>query len=135
MSNLLELEGLHVTVDKVVYAPHLPGTPEQPHSFVYFISIHNDSEVTVTIKGRKWVVRDGNGGVVAVEGDGVVGEFPVIPPGERFSYNSRHLLGTRTGEAEGAYLGIDELGRRVITRIPRFTMEVPAGSGPGAMWA
>lgn len=117
-----ELDGLHVTVDQVLYTPDLPSPPDQPYSFVYFISIRNNSDVTITIKGRKWVVRDANGDVTAVEGDGVVGEFPVIPPGDRFSYNSRHVLATRTGEAEGSYIGLDENGNRILVRIPRFTM-------------
>jgi ApaG protein len=80
----------------------------------------------VTIKGRKWVVTNENGEVTAVEGDGVVGQFPTIPPGESFSYNSRHVLDTRSGFAEGSYIGTDATGRTVLVRIPRFLMTVPA---------
>jgi ApaG protein len=121
--SLVELEGLRVTVDKLVYR-HLPDT-ERPHSFVYFITIHNESEVPVTIRGRKWVVNHGNGSTQVVEGDGVVGQTPTIPPGGRFSYNSQHLVDDLGAIAEGAYLGVDGLGRRVVTRIPRFKMSVP----------
>ena len=60
-----------------------------------------------------------------VEGDGVVGEFPRLEPGQEFSYNSCHLLETPAGHAEGSYLGMDDLGRKVITRIPRFDLVVP----------
>ena len=70
---LLELPGLRVTLDRLVYAPELPSPPTQPHSFVYFISIHNDSDRAVTIKGRKWVVTNAHDEVTVVEGDGVVG--------------------------------------------------------------
>jgi ApaG protein len=122
------LEGLRVTIDRIVYQ-RLPesASPDLPHSFVYFISIHNDSDLTVTLKGRKWVVRHDDGTSLVVEGDGVVGEFPVIPPGEKFSYNSRHVFATRTATAEGAYLGLDETGRRIVVRIPLFKMIVPQG--------
>lgn len=120
-----EPEGLQVTVDRVAYYPGLEGPPDRPHSFVYFISIHNRTKLAVTIKGRKWVVTNERGEITAVEGDGVVGEFPTIEPGEKYSYNSRHVLDTNSGVAEGSYLGIDALGRKVLTRIPRFTMEVP----------
>ena len=120
-----ELPGLHVTVDKLVYRRLPAGAAERPHSFVYFITIHNDSDVAVTIRGRKWVVTHDDGNVLVVEGDGVVGETPCIPPGGHFGYNSQHLIATRSAVAEGAYLGIDSDGRRVFTRIPRFQMRVP----------
>lgn len=135
MDNFQELEGLHVTIDQILYAPELPSPPEEPHSFVYFISIRNDSDTTVTIKGRKWVVKNANGEITAVEGDGVVGEFPTIPPGEKFSYNSRHVLATPTGEAEGSYIGLDENGRRVIVRIPKFTMSADDSPRSNMDWA
>jgi ApaG protein len=121
----VEPENLRVTVDRVLYQPQVMTPPERPHCFVYFISIHNATEVSVTIKGRKWVVTNDRGEVTAVEGDGVVGQFPKIEPGETFSYNSFHLLDTESGVAEGSYLGIDDSGRKVLTRIPRFRMEVP----------
>lgn len=124
-SEILEPPGLRVTVDRVVYAPHLPAPPERPHSFVYFISIHNDTDLPVTIKGRKWVVKNDRGEITAVEGDGVVGEFPTITPGEKFSYNSRHIIDSGWAVAEGSYLGVDAQGRRVLTRIPPFKMIVP----------
>lgn len=134
-SDLLELPGLRVTLDRLVYAPELPAPPDRPHSFIYFISIHNGSDRTVTIKGRKWVVTSSRGEVTAVEGDGVVGEFPVLGPGEKFSYNSRHILDTPRAMAEGSYLGVDDLGRRVFVRIPTFEMVVPEGGEPRKMWA
>src|SRR5438105_10091579 len=86
---LPELEGLRVTVDRVTFMPHLEAPKERPFPFVYFITIHNDSDETVTIKGRKWVVTDARGDTLVVEGDGVVGKFPRLDPGEHFSYNSR----------------------------------------------
>jgi ApaG protein len=123
----IELEGLRVTVDRVVYQA-VPSSPDHPHCFVYFISIHNEADTPVTIKGRKWVVTNNEGEVTAVEGDGVVGQFPTIEPGEKFSYNSFHLLNTSSAIAEGSYLAIDSIGRKVLTRIPRFKMVVPSQS-------
>lgn len=125
-SPFIELPGLHVTVDRVVHRPDAQTPPDRPHCFVYFITIHNDSDATVTIKGRKWVVTNERGEVTAVEGDGVVGEFPEIAPGAHFSYNSFHVNDTRTAVAEGSYIGIDDQGRKVITRIPKFKMTVPS---------
>lgn len=117
------LAGLRVTVDQLVYR-HLPVT-DKPHSFVYFISIHNDSDHTVTIQHRKWVISHDDGTQLVVMGEGVVGQTPVIEPGEKFTYHSQHLIGTASAIAEGAYCGLDETGRKVYTLIPRFRMVVP----------
>jgi ApaG protein len=121
---LRELEGLSVTIDEVVYAPELGGSPDKPHRFVYFITIHNGSSETVTIKGRKWVVRELDGEVTAVEGDGVVGEFPRLESGASFSYNSSHIIALDAA-AEGAYLAATDAGEAVFTRIPKFEMLIP----------
>jgi ApaG protein len=119
-----ELHDLRVTIDDVVYTPYLEAPPERPHPFIYYITIHNGSSDTVTIKGRKWVVTDEEGNRIVVEGDGVVGKFPRLEPGEKFSYNSYHVIG-RDSVAEGAFIGISDDGTPVLTRIPKFKMSVP----------
>lgn len=119
-----ELEGLRATVDRVLYMPQLEAPRDRPHPFAYFITIHNDSEETVTIKGRKWVVTDAEDHRVVVEGDGVVGKFPRLEPGQSFSYNSFHVIGSDSC-AEGAFFGLTETGDAVFTRIPAFQMQAP----------
>ena len=120
-----ELQGLRASVDRVVHVPDLEAPPDRPYPFVYFITIHNDSSETVTIKGRKWVVSDEDDQRVVVEGDGVVGKFPRLEPGEKFSYNSYHVIGSDS-VAEGAFFGVTGDGEPVFTRIPRFEMHAPA---------
>ena len=119
-----ELEGLRVKVDDVVYMPSLDAPPEKPHPFVYFISIHNDSPLPVTIRGRKWVVKEDAGEITVVEGDGVVGQTPVIEPGGHFSYNSYHVI-ARGALAPGAFFGETEEGEWIFARIPEFRLDVP----------
>ena len=119
-----EFEGLRVKVDDVIYMPSLDSPPEKPHPFVYFISIHNDSPVPVTIRGRKWVVQEEGGEVTVIEGDGVVGQSPRIEPGEHFSYNSYHVVG-RPARASGAFFGDTAAGEWIFARIPEFRLEVP----------
>lgn len=121
-----EFTALRVCVDDVVYMPSLDAPPEKPHPFVYFISIHNDSPVSVTLRGRKWVVREDGGETTVVEGDGVVGQTPVIEPGGHFSYNSYHVV-TRRAVASGAFFGEMATGEWVFSRIPEFRLEVPSG--------
>jgi ApaG protein len=127
MSTFTELPGLRVSIDRVVHMPHLDAPPDRPHPFVYFITIHNESSIMVTIRGRKWVVTDNDGHRIVVEADGVVGEFPRLEPGEQFTYNSYHTIGSDS-VAEGAYFGIDAEGKAIFTRIPRFEMRVPVSS-------
>ena len=122
-----ELKGLLVQIDRVVYMPHLEAPTERPHPFAYFITIENQSEETVTIKGRKWVVTDALGQRLVVEGDGVVGKFPRLEPGEKFSYNSYHAIGSDS-IAEGAFIAASEEGAPV--RAPKSQGRTPA---PGAL--
>ena len=124
MALFRELESLRVTLDKLEYAPRLETPVERPHPFAYYLTIENDSEETLTIKGRKWVVTDDKGHRIVVEGDGVVGKTPCLKPGERFSYHSYHVIASDS-VAEGAFFAINETGERVATRIPRFEMKVP----------
>jgi len=115
-----------VSVDDVIYMPGLEASPEKPHPFVYFISIHNDSAVAVTIRGRKWVVREDGGEVVVVEGSGVVGQTPLINPGGHFSYNSYHVV-ARNARVSGAFFGETATGEWIFARIPEFRLQIPAG--------
>ena len=113
-------------VDWVVHAPDLPALQDQPHPFVYFITIRNGSDRAVTVKGRKWVVRGGEGHVTAVEGDGVVGCFPRLNPGEHFSYNRCHTV-AGPAVAEGSYLAVTDEGEAAMAMIPAFELIPPGG--------
>jgi len=119
-----EFEALRVKVDDIVYMPSLDAPVEKPHPFVYFISIHNDSPIPVTIRARKWVVEEDGGEISVVEGDGVVGQTPLIEPGGCFSYNSYHVIG-RGARVSGAFFGETAIGEWVFARIPEFRLEVP----------
>lgn len=121
---LRKLDGLSVRVDDVIYMPSLDAPEERPHPFVYFISIKNESGEKVTIRGRKWIVREDDGEVTVVEGDGVVGQMPEIESGDNFSYNSYHVI-REGGVAEGAFFGETADGEWVFAKIPEFRLEVP----------
>ena len=116
-----------MTVDRVTFMPQLDAPPDRPYPFVYFITIHNGSEETVTIKGRKRVVTDVRGDTIVVEGDGVVGKTPRLEPGENFSYNSYHTIGADSA-AEGAFFGVTAQGVAVLVRIPGFEMRAPVAN-------
>ena len=118
------LAGLSAKVDDVSYDPTRPAPPDRPHPFVYHVSIHNGSPETVSIFGRKWIVRDTDGDTLVVEGDGVVGQFPRLEPGQTFSYNSYHVIKAESS-ATGSFFGTTQAGRPVFVRIPAFEMHPP----------
>jgi len=119
-----ELAGLQVVVEKVVFVSHLDAPPEKPYPFVYFIEIHNGSTEVISIRGRKWILEDDEGEKVVVEGRGVVGETPELKPGERFSYNSYHVVARRS-KVRGTFFGINAAGEGVRVSIPEFRLEPP----------
>lgn len=119
-----EFDGLRVIIDEVVHMPGLDAPADKPHPFVYFITIHNDSPIPVTLKARKWVVRESSGEVTVVEGDGIVGQSPRIDPGSNFSYNSYHVVAT-DAEVQGAFFGVTAMGERMFVSIPSFALKVP----------
>ncbi len=121
------LEGLTVSVDSVEYDKTRPAPPDRPHPFVYQISIHNHSTETVNIFGRKWIVKDSEGDILVVEGDGVVGQFPNLQPGQTFTYNSYHVIKSES-TANGTFFGTTQHGRPVAVSIPPFEMSPPLWS-------
>jgi ApaG protein len=119
-----ELAGFRATVDRVLYKPQLEAPPDRPHPFVYFITIHNDASEGVTIKARKWVLTDTENRRMVLECEGIDGRFPRIAPGENFSFNHYHVIGSDS-RAEGAFFGVTDNGEPVFTRIPQFDMRAP----------
>lgn len=102
--------------------------PRENHFFfVYFIKIHNKSENAVQLLRRHWDIFDSNGEKREVDGDGVVGETPVLEPGEQFEYNSGCNLSTDMGLMKGYYTMMRLLDQKEFqVEIPRFELIVPA---------
>ncbi|WP_309398772.1 ApaG domain [Cerasicoccus maritimus] len=120
----LELPGLRVEIDRVVYQQIDEPTDGRAHAFIYFITIKNLSDRAVTLLGRKWIIEHADGNKIVVEGNKIVQKTPRLEPGESFTYNSYHIS-DQNAAAEGAFHGLDELGGAVFTRIPRFEMNIP----------
>jgi ApaG protein len=121
----MQLPGLTARLDRLVYHHGGCSLPaDKPHAFVYYITIHNGSDRTVTLLGRKWVIAQADGSRQVVEGDRIVGETPRLAPGESFSYNSHHVTGCN-GVAVGCFHGVDELGNKVHVPLDPFSMVVP----------
>lgn len=93
--------------------------------WAYQVEIVNLSGVTVQLMARRWTITDGRGRVEEVRGPGVVGEQPVIAPGDSYAYASGCPLGTSTGSMVGAYYMTDAEGRRFEAAIPAFSLDTP----------
>ena len=92
------------------------------YAFAYTISITNNSQQTVRLLSRYWLITDGNEQQQEVHGEGVVGEQPYIPSGETFEYTSGTLLPTSVGTMEGSYQLINEAGEFFDAEIPTFSL-------------
>jgi len=126
--NSTELEGLKATLEKLVH--HREKSKVKGlnlHAFIYFISIRNLSDRTVTLQGRKWVLSNDDGTTTVVEGEKIVGETPVIAPGESFSYNSYHVTHL-SAQASGSFHGVVNYGEKVHVRLDSFRLKIPPNS-------
>ena len=119
-----EIKKLSVSVDNILYMPSLDTPADKPHPFVYFITIANESDETVQILARKWIVAEEGGETTVVEGDGVVGQKPVLKPGEKFSYNSYHVVNSDS-RVEGAFFGKTAADRIGYALVPGFDLQIP----------
>jgi len=107
------------------YSPE-HSEPERNHFvFIYYISIQNRGNRSAQLISRHWVITDANGKVEEVRGDGVVGEQPVLAPGDEHCYNSFCVLETHVGCMQGSYMMLGEDGRSFDAPIPAFTLAVP----------
>lgn len=102
------------------------SAPEEGH-FVwsYAVEINNDSKEAVQLKTRTWRITDALGRTEEVRGPGVVGQTPVIGPGESFQYTSGCPLRTPQGIMVGSYQMTDEAGTLFDVAIPAFSLDSP----------
>ncbi len=106
------------------------SAPEQGHYvFAYTITISNTGKVAAQLISRSWNVNDASGRTEKVRGLGVVGQQPLLQPGEKFEYTSGTRLRTPTGTMHGSYFCVAEDGERFDTDIPMFVLDALSTSG------
>ena len=98
---------------------------EQLWHFMYTVRITNEGDETVQLLSRHWIITDGCGRTEEVRGPGVVGEQPVLAPGETFQYTSSCPLPTATGLMRGAYQMVTEGGDHFDVEIAPFALNEP----------
>ena len=118
-----ETRGVNVQVVTSYIEEH--SDPPARYVWAYMIRIENRSEQTVHLVSRHWIITDAQGRVEEIEGPGVVGEQPVLRPGEVHSYTSGCPLPTSSGWMRGAYRMEVEGGEPFDAQIPAFSLDLP----------
>ncbi|AYA42103.1 Co2+/Mg2+ efflux protein ApaG [Xenorhabdus nematophila] len=115
---------IHIQVQST-YVESQSQPEQQRFVFAYTISIHNLGHSPVQLISRYWRITNSNGHQIEIQGEGVVGEQPLILPGTEYRYSSGAILETPLGTMEGHYEMIDHDGRPFQVTIPVFRLAIP----------
>ena len=107
------------------YLPERSLPRQRQFLFAYHVTISNVGDEVAQLQSRRWIITDGNGEVQTVEGDGVVGEQPVLEPGTSFEYTSFCPLSTAFGTMHGHYVMVRPGGGTFEAEIAPFMLAVP----------
>ncbi len=116
--------GVRVTVEPR-FDPGRSSPAQGRWFFLYRVTIANEGAEVVQLLTRHWVITDGNGQIEEVRGPGVVGETPILAPGEAFEYTSGCPLPTDVGKMEGSYQMVTSEGEAFDVEIAPFTLCAP----------
>jgi ApaG protein len=115
---------IRITVEPT-YLDDQSAPEEQRFVWAYHVRIENQGPETVQLRSRYWRITDARGKVQEVRGAGVVGEQPVLKPGESFEYTSGTPLPTSSGFMVGTYQMENETGERFDVAVPAFSLDNP----------
>ena len=107
------------------FLPEQSDLSANRYVFAYHITISNRGEQTVQLLTRHWIITDAEGKVQEVQGAGVVGEQPVLQPGQQFEYTSGCTIDTPVGTMKGSYQMVTGDGARFDAPIAEFTLAMP----------
>lgn len=116
--------GIRVRVESS-YAAEKSRPAMQEWFFLYTVRISNEGRDVVQLVTRHWIITDAAGHVEEVRGPGVVGQQPILRPGESFEYTSGCPLATPFGVMEGTYQMVPEGGDPFDAKIAPFTLSEP----------
>ena len=117
-------DGVRVSVE-ARYSPEHSDPARSQWFFLYTIRLTNEGSATCQLRSRHWQIRNAAGKLEEVRGPGVVGEQPVLEPGQGFEYTSGCPLDTPFGSMEGSYQMVGEGGDEFDVEIARFELREP----------
>ena len=115
-------------VDVSVVTRYLPEQSQPEHdrfAFAYTITVKNNGSIPAKLLSRHWIITDGDGHTEEVRGAGVVGQQPLIKPGQAHTYSSGSVITTQVGTMQGSYLMHAEDGHEFKAIIAPFRLAVP----------
>lgn len=107
------------------FVPEHSRPDEDKFLFAYTVTIRNTGDIAAQLISRHWIITDANNKVEEVQGLGVVGEQPMLKPGEAFEYTSGCPIATPVGSMRGSYQCVAEDGTRFEAPIPEFLLSMP----------
>ncbi len=110
---------------RTAYLPDQSDESSDQHVFAYTITIANSGTVATQLISRHWIITNGDGTVHEVRGLGVVGEQPLLKPGDTFEYTSGTVITASVGTMKGSYQMAAEDGIHFDVPIPEFVLTVP----------
>ncbi len=110
---------------KTQYIEQQSSPEDDKYLFSYTITIINLGEQAAKLETRHWIITDANGNTSEVQGVGVVGETPTIPPNTAYQYTSGTVLDTPLGTMQGTYGMVTDTGERFQATIPAFRLAKP----------
>jgi ApaG protein len=116
--------GVDVQV-KTQYLSQQSDPARRSYAFAYTITITNQRSEAVQLLSRHWIITDQNNKMEEVRGSGVVGQQPLIQPGQSYQYSSGAVIETETGDMRGSYTMTTAAGDRFEAPIPLFILAVP----------
>ena len=109
------------------YLPDQSSPEQDLYVFAYTITVTNTGEVAAQLISRTWNVNDANGHTERVKGLGVVGQQPLLKPGQSFEYTSGTRLRTPTGTMHGVFFCVAEDGEKFDADVPMFVLDALSG--------
>lgn len=110
---------------QVEYIPEQSSEEQDRYVFAYTITLSNTGSIPAQLISRHWIITDATGSVQEVRGLGVVGEQPLLKPGESFEYTSGSAVATPVGTMKGTYQMVAEDGTKFDAVIAEFTLSMP----------
>jgi ApaG protein len=118
-------EGVEISVE-TKFLPEHSDHMDRFYFYLYTITIENKNDFTVQLLRRHWHIFDSNGEKREVESEGVIGEKPVLEPGEKYTYSSGCNLMTELGKMEGTYTMVRlPENKKFQVNIPKFDLVAP----------
>ncbi|MDB5866184.1 MAG: Mg2+/Co2+ transport protein [Betaproteobacteria bacterium] len=110
---------------KVTFIPDQSDSESNRYAFAYTITVTNTGTLAARLISRHWIITDSESQVQEVRGDGVVGEQPLLEPGQSFQYTSGAIIATPVGTMRGTYHMLADDGTKFDADIPEFTLAMP----------